>query len=169
MQSLALQTFAKQVELFSYVEQLSAMEIILSAMKKHQTKENTTDFFSNKADYEVASTYDKNKIKNLEKIEKIKILPKNWNGNGAENFSKNLISIIRNLVLDLKIQPELFPTADDSIQIEYEKENGDYLEILVSENNKFDFFQIKNKIETTGKIDSSSEKINEMIGEFYGQ
>jgi len=39
MKSIALQTFAKQVELFSYVEQLSAMEIILSAMKKNQTKE----------------------------------------------------------------------------------------------------------------------------------
>ena len=39
MQSVALQSFARQVELFSYAEQLSAMEMILSAMKKNQTKE----------------------------------------------------------------------------------------------------------------------------------
>ncbi|KJE25644.1 hypothetical protein LG52_3208 [Geobacillus kaustophilus] len=36
-------------------------------------------------------------------------------------------------------QPKLFPTARDSIQLEFEKENGDYLEFELFEN-KIDVF-----------------------------
>ena len=71
------------------------------------------------------------------------------------------------LVLRLNIQPEIFPTARGSIQFEYEKETGEYLE--------FELFDTKLKVLTMGSdgnnyscyMDIDIEEINKVIDEFY--
>lgn len=63
------------------------------------------------------------KISNLARLESIASLPDNWNGNGAKVFSKGLIVKVKKLILSLERQPEIFPTACDTLQLEYERED----------------------------------------------
>lgn len=65
---------------------------------------------------------------NLLKLQQINRLPENWNGYGSEPIPTRLIEICTEIIPKLEIQPSVFPTARDSIQFEYEKSNGDYLE-----------------------------------------
>lgn len=77
---------------------------------------------------------------NLKKLNQIAKLEDNWNENGANKFSKELINKVDNMLHLLKCQPEIFPTANDSIQLEWENED-EYYEVNVFEN-KVHIFQI---------------------------
>lgn len=103
---------------------------------------------------------------NLEKLEEFKKLGFNWNGNNAEPFSDSLIEKAKSVLLTLREQPEVFPTARKSIQFESEKDNGDYLEIEIFEDFA-KFFQIIEETESSGNIDFS--KIFSKVNEFYGE
>ena len=69
--------------------------------------------------------------KNLATISNIRNLKENWNGYGAKVFSGELCDFLEKIIkeLDEKIQPKVFPTGRGSIQIECERNNGEYLEI----------------------------------------
>lgn len=56
----------------------------------------------------------------------------NWNGYGAKQFSKNLITRLSKIISILDTQPEIFPTGAQSIQLEYENDNA-YLEFEIYE------------------------------------
>lgn len=58
-------------------------------------------------------------------------LKRNWNDNNANPFPANLIEKCANLISQLEVQPFISPTACGAIQMEYEKENGDYLELEI--------------------------------------
>ncbi|GMQ25302.1 hypothetical protein Aoki45_19840 [Algoriphagus sp. oki45] len=103
---------------------------------------------------------------NLEKLEEFKKLEFNWNGNNAEPFSDALIEKAKSVLFSLRVQPEIFPTARKSIQFEYEKGNGDYLEIEIFED-FIKFFQVIGEIESSDKIDFS--RIFYKVNEFYGE
>ena len=106
---------------------------------------------------------------NLEKIQDISELKDDWNGNGASAVKDTLIQKMKYLILRLNIQPKIFPTARGSIQFEYEKETGEYLE--------FELFDTKLKVLTMGSdgnnysynMDIDIEEINKVIDEFYNQ
>ncbi len=71
------------------------------------------------------------------KLDSFRELQKNWNGNDAERIQENLIVKADNfLTSTLKISQSLsiFPTARDSIQIEFEKTNGEYCEVEIFSN-----------------------------------
>lgn len=68
---------------------------------------------------------------NLIRVESFKNLQENWDGAGASSISEHLINTVRGLVLALHVQPEIFPTADGSIQLEFDTKNGDYLEFEI--------------------------------------
>ena len=72
---------------------------------------------------------------NLEKLDKIAEFTADWNNNGAEPFSKRLIARVRRLLLQLHIQPFLAPTARHTIQIEYDRDDGAYLEFEIHKRN----------------------------------
>ena len=61
----------------------------------------------------------------------IEALDDNWNHNGAKHFSKELIEKCEKLLPDFHIAPAIFPTAAESIQMEWDNVKGDYLEIEV--------------------------------------
>ena len=67
------------------------------------------------------------------RINEIEELPNNWNANGAESFSFNLISRAQEFLSKIEnILPniDIFPTAADSIQFEWET-NDSYCEVEI--------------------------------------
>ena len=69
--------------------------------------------------------------RNILKIRSFERLLPNWNQNGAAPLSREVTERAVDLLQFLKIQPQIFPTARQSVQFEYEKANGDYLEFEV--------------------------------------
>lgn len=70
---------------------------------------------------------EKNRVKHI--IAEIANLKRNWNGNDAEPISRNILLKAFELIDLLPAIPDVFPTACGTIQYEYEKETGEYLEL----------------------------------------
>ena len=77
--------------------------------------------------------YKKELCNNLKKLKEISDLKGNWNDNNAKKFSPELISIVKNILENIVEQPEIFPTANNSIQMEYELIDNSYLEFEIFE------------------------------------
>ena len=103
---------------------------------------------------------------NLERLQQISELEYNWDGEGAQSFDKNLISVVVNLIEKISLQPQIFPTARDSIQLEYDKTNGDYLEFEIFTNKTKMFYLGHDGVHYEREIDI--ELIGQMVAEFYG-
>lgn len=67
----------------------------------------------------------------IDYIKELIALDDNWNGNGAKAFTPLHLSRMMKLTKKLPYKPKVFPTAIGAIQLEYEKENGKYLEINI--------------------------------------
>jgi hypothetical protein len=79
-----------------------------------------------------------------------------------------MISFCINLIKSLYRQPDVFPTGRQSIQFEYEKENGEYLEFEIFHDH-IDIFgmdEYDNEREETVFIHEKN-RINEVIRDFY--
>lgn len=81
----------------------------------------------------MALKYKKELYNNLKKLKGISDLKDNWNDNNAKKFSPELISIVKNILENIVEQPEIFPTANNSIQMEYELIDNSYLEFEIFE------------------------------------
>ena len=109
------------------------------------------------------------KIHNKQKLASIRSMKKNWNGNGAPAFSKKLIDKVENLLNKLVIQPEIFPTALGTIQLEYDNSRRDHMEIEIGVSEVAEVFIVKfNGEELTENINVTAEIINERVQSFYG-
>lgn len=109
------------------------------------------------------------KLENLKKLEAIAHLEDNWNANGAKAFADSLITKVRNLVMFLEIQPEVFPTACESLQLEYDKADGSHLEIELNESENAEVFLVDDSgCESVVSISASIEAINKVVSDFYG-
>lgn len=107
-------------------------------------------------------------VKSLLRLEEIEALPDNWNGNGAAAFSKEIIKKARELVYGLSIQPVILPTGRDSIQMEYENENCDYMEFELFEDGRLKMFlYTHNGISETKDIALSLA--SKAVCDFYGR
>lgn len=85
----------------------------------------------------------------INKLNEIKTLKDNWNDNGASAFSEELINKVKKFINYNIYTPEIFPTAANSIQLEYENQHKEYLELEFKEE-KIELFKIdKNNNETT--------------------
>lgn len=78
---------------------------------------------------------------NIKTLKSFKEFPDNWDGEGAEQFDQKLIDKCIEIInsVNLKFQPDIFPTGRDSIQFEYEKSDGEYLELEVFQDH-IDFY-----------------------------
>jgi hypothetical protein len=108
------------------------------------------------------------KLDNLKRLDEISKLEENWNDNGAKPFSNRLITKARYIIDDLLIQPEVFPTARNSIQLEYEKKTGEYMEFEIYESSIKVYIVDQNENEDEYEIEYSEKKINDAVGAFYG-
>lgn len=109
----------------------------------------------------------KEKAMNLEKLEQIALLQENWDGEGAKPFSSSLINKVREIILRLQNQPEMFPTACDSIQIEYDGIDGSYLEFEISEGEQIKVYAV-DKDGNESNYCIKSDSIDKVVDEFYG-
>ena len=102
--------------------------------------------------------------RNLSKLKDFLTLSEDWNGSGALPFTQELISLVQALILKLNPQPEIFPTGRNSIQLEYERENGDYLEFEIFKDH-VNCFEILNGKENEMEIafDQIFSKVQEFI------
>lgn len=105
---------------------------------------------------------------NLKKLDEIEKLSQNWDEYGAEPLSQRLINETRELLKKIYIQPEIFPTATGNIQIEYEKENGDYLEIQLTPEQHCEIYIATKDNERYEKINKNANEINKLVNNFYG-
>ena len=106
--------------------------------------------------------------KGFSQLDYISNLSKNWNRNNADSFSKNLIKKCKIILQSLEYEPNIFLTSRDSIQFEYEKPNGEYLEFEIYDES-IKFFKIdKNQNELSGYFSSDNQiqKMSNLINEF---
>lgn len=113
------------------------------------------------------STMDAELLHSYQKLYEISCLAEDWNGNGAKRFSTELIDSVRNIVEKIVRQPNIFPTARESIQLEYENDLGDYLEFELFENGRFKKFYCGHDGEIITE-DIPAEMIYEVVNRFYG-
>lgn len=107
------------------------------------------------------------KYESLKRLTEIKNLPDNWNDNNAKKFSAKFISYVRTILTHLEIEPDVFPTARDSIQLEYENSAGDYLEFEIFEDRKIKKFFYGNDGKTSTDFVSETQ-LNGIVNQFYG-
>lgn len=69
----------------------------------------------------------------IAKLSALRNLEDNWGDYGCDKFSSEHINFVEDIVKKLKYQPYIFPTMNDSIQLEYEIDN-DYLEFEIFSN-----------------------------------
>ncbi len=105
---------------------------------------------------------------NLIKLEGIRNLKDNWNGNGAPALPDALIEKVRILLTKLNIQPEIFPTALQTIQLEYDNSKNDHMEIEIGLTDTAEIF-VASHIgeEYTENISTNPDTLNERVECFY--
>ena len=108
------------------------------------------------------------KMKNLIKLDRIAMLPKNWNQDGAPALSDSVVSYARQLLTYLDIQPEVFPTAANSIQFEYDCPDGTYIEFEIKEE-YVSFYSIdRHGVENNKILQKNAILINQLVDSIYG-
>ena len=110
-------------------------------------------------------TYDYLLLINLEKLNRIASLEDGWNLYKATSFSNSLIEFCRNLLFKLNRQPEIFPTANNSIQFEF-KNKDDYLEIEIYDDlSCIEYYMKKNGKEIENK--AFVQDVVKVVNQFY--
>lgn len=100
---------------------------------------------------------------NLRKLEQISLLADNWDGNEAKAFDKQLVAKVKDLIGALGVQPEIFPLSYGSIQMEYTKEDGSYLEFEINLNDTWDAFELnENGEESAFSVAADAEAVNKV-------
>ena len=116
----------------------------------------------------VEKTFSPELRKNLIKLDEIKNLKRNWNGNKARPITRNVINKTKSLIINLDRQPQLFPTANDSIQIEYDGDANSYLELQVTKRKLISYYKVdKAGNELSGTVPASSFSVNKLVEAFY--
>ena len=107
--------------------------------------------------------------RNCMKLDEIKKLRKNWNGYGANSFSSSVIQNVQKLIWNLPYQPQIFPVADGSIQLEFNGKHNSYLEIQIYKDGSGSAYcRDSDGTEIDGMTLPNLVSIKRYIGNFYG-
>lgn len=106
---------------------------------------------------------------NIKKLDAIAELKSNWDLHGAPEFEKLLIEFCKEKLYELedrlKVQPEIFPTNNETIQFEF-KNGSDWLEIEIPNDMSYiDCFMLKNGKETEQRY--SIDELLKVVELFY--
>lgn len=107
---------------------------------------------------------------NIKKLDAIAELKSNWDLHGAPEFDKLLIEFCKENLYELedrlKVQPEIFPTNNETIQFEFEN-GSDWLEIEIpNDMSHIDCFMFKNDEKTVQSSDI--RQLLKVVEVFYG-
>lgn len=139
----------------SEIARLSAYPEMINQKKMDSAKQESGQRMNVKSD-------------NLKKLGVIAGLKDDWNGNGALSFSNSLINKVQMLLNELKIQPEVFPTALNTIQLEFDNSRRDHMEIEIGESESAEIFIVMyNGEEYFETISVTPEQINKKVALFY--
>ncbi len=106
---------------------------------------------------------------NFRKLDQIEKLSDGWNGNGAPAVPIEVIEKTRRLLESLPIQPDLFPTALKSIQLEFDNSGHDHMELEINISDNTEVFIVSCLGEETEEtITSDTESITKRVMQFYG-
>lgn len=100
--------------------------------------------------------------RNLRRLDAFAGYEDNWNGYGAEALDPNVIEQAQKLIRRFDRQPFIAPTARQSIQMEFEKPNGDYLEIEVFSDRAV-MYKAVGKDEDEREYPFTTEEMNSLI------
>lgn len=110
--------------------------------------------------------FDYSKYKqNVSIIEDYSLLQDNWNGYGALQINKDVISTVNELLSTLIYQPDVFPTGRGGIQIEYQKTDDSYLEFEFFPNGQIGMLKIDSNQNEEERFVNLSE-ISTIVGVF---
>ena len=105
--------------------------------------------------------------KNIDRLLTIMSFKSNWDGYGSEAFDKKLIKRCIHIIQRIRYQPKVFPTGRDSIQFEYEKKNGHYLEFEIYENGDIGYLEMIPLDKASEKNLDSEDQIYSLVNKFY--
>jgi hypothetical protein len=107
---------------------------------------------------------------NVDILSEIGQLQNNWNQYGADKFKQELIFKCLKIInhTDLQFQPEIFPTAQHSIQFEYEPDDNHYLELEIFEERIKLYLRVNSEIRKMSNLttDETIKEINEFQSRF---
>ena len=111
-------------------------------------------------------------LNNLDRLSNIKELKKDWDGYGSSAISDAVIERAKKFIECIVIQPLMFPTGRDSIQMQYELNDKSYLEFEIYRTKVMSMFVPKRKYEEAvfeEFTDIEIDQFNQMVKEFYGK
>lgn len=108
-----------------------------------------------------------NKRESLKRLEEISNLPDGWNDSEARSFPSEFLIYVRGILFSLEIDPDIFPTARGSIQLEYNNTSGDYLEFEIFADGKIKKFYCNRNGKSSTDFVSASQ-LNGILNQFYG-
>lgn len=121
--------------------------------------------------YSMLGLSDNSSIKedNLKKLDEISTLKSGWNGSDAKPLPAGVIKKVRALIKALTIQPEIFPTSLETIQLEFDNSRHDHMEIEIGASGEAEVFVAPyDDNEYYETIRSTAAAINERVIAFYG-
>lgn len=110
-------------------------------------------------------------VENVNKINRMKGFEKNWNGNGADKFSAESINLFLEVINSLCKQPQIAPTGNGSLLLQYEMENKSILAFDVAVGRVEKVFVPEGRFdnaETDVFTNDICDRINKCVEEFYG-
>ena len=75
-------------------------------------------------------------------IEQIEQLEYNWDGCGALPIPKDIINNLKVLLPKLKYEPDIFPTPNGTVQLEYTIKSNRHLNIEILSNSNMEIFEM---------------------------
>lgn len=101
---------------------------------------------------------------NRRKLSHFGNLGSNWNGYNSVPIETTIIDQVLTLISDLDFQPSIFPTGRGTLQLEYFKNEENFLELEIFSNEGF-LYKIENGNETETSV--SLEDLPKLISEFH--
>lgn len=147
--------------------------VIISEAEYHELSDLRRISTYQRALSDIASSHSPGKTSlrnaNLQKLDRIEALSDGWNGNGAPAIPAPVLTKTRSLLMSIPIQPEIFPTALSSIQLEFDNSRHDHMEIDINESDYVDIFIVSYMgQETEETIPADESSIIERVTQFYG-
>lgn len=100
--------------------EITPVETEVARSKKQESRDFSCGRFKNK-EITLAD--------NLIMLRQIQELPENWNAFGAHAFKRKHIKMIRSIIRDLPVQPQIYAYADNTIWLEFTKSDPEWSDV----------------------------------------